>query len=220
MKFYFKEYSKDEFNGKGAVAWEYFGKIQLNKLLDFLGAKNDTKLREVLVGAFSYGEAQKGNLLIEANTIDTNIYFLISGTVKIYKLNEGNKMIGSAIGKGGLVASSRCFVEGKESDVFMECNENCRYLVSSKEILDETMAHFPEAYNDLLSSIINHALDFQKKLSSLLLLPNEQKLKILYTELSDIFNLLTLKDIASISGMKPETISRMRNKISRQKEIT
>lgn len=220
MNFFLNKYSDDTCTAHDSPAWHEFGKVQLKKLFRFLNFSISDDNLQLLVSRFSYCEKPKGTLLFKANEINTDIYFLIKGSVKIYYQYEAYQQIVSLIAPGGFIASVNSFLYQSPGSVFIETCENTRLLHIQKENFLSEQYISPQAYMHMISILMKGAIEYQTLITDLLYLKSEEKIEFLYNHFPNLFSDFGLKDISSLIGMEPETISRTRKKLSNKKLVT
>lgn len=217
MNFFLRRYSTDTHKGKDSFGWFEFGKTQLAKLYRLLSIPlNDNEL-EAFVNKYAYCEKPKGIILFSPDKINTDIYFLIDGTVKIYYQHEKYVQIVSLIAPGGIVTSVNSFLNQSPGRVYIETCERCRFLFLKKEEFVSEWFMSKQVYNLLIGGMLKSALEYQSLITDLLYLKSEEKIDFLYQKYPELFSNFALKEISSLIGMEPETLSRTRKKLANKK---
>lgn len=212
MNLFFEQYSNDKFSAGSQNNTIDFGFTQLEKLYYFLGFPRINDLQSHLRSTYEYVEFKKGELLIREGDSCNSLYYIISGSTRIFtKTDDHYEQVFLLSNEGNIATSVTSFLKNKPSDIMMETCQKTKMLVLKKErfeqIMKSDLKHF---YLHLLYSINDKSLYYQKKLTSMLYMNSKEKLDYLYNSFPGIFNSFAVKHIASLSGIKPETLSRIR----------
>lgn len=214
MNIYFKTYSGHTCKSKLKREWEQFGYEQLLNLFQFLGLKVPPSLIGLLPTLFKFTKLKKGTYVANQGEVANELHFVLSGTVKIFTEEDGKEQVAALISEGGIAVSVSSVLYGAPSISTIVTCQKCRTLCITKQGIDTLAREESEFTNNLVAALLGEALEYQKKITSLLYLQNEEKIQVIYDVLPGLFNTFALKDIASLTGMKAETISRVRKKFS------
>ena len=172
-----------------------------------------------LVAAFSsIKRVKKGEHLFSELQSATAFFYVISGSLKIYKLSsEGAEQIIHIQNAGDLVAEAIIF-EFNTYPAFCQALEDTELIRFSKTEFLTLLHHFPEISFRIMSAYSRRMRQLIEKIEDLSLHDIKARLaNYLINHYSAIDNKLivelpfTKKDLASVLGTIPETLSRTLN---------
>lgn len=213
MNFYYRNYSNDTCLSEKKADWKEFGIKQLNKLMVHLGNSHGTIPSPSLV---HYKEVHAGTKLIKQNEDGEYIYFLISGCVKGYCEFEGQETITDLLNDGNIFFN----IPGHKHTNTIETLDRCRLLEIKRADFLELLSE--ENYYEtmhIVFKIFKVKLDHCLILHSIKKASNKEKVKLLYKYYELMFHTFSIKQIALLAGMHPDTLSRERNKFFNQKAL-
>lgn len=191
--------------------------IEMTTLEKFL-AKSDLSPAsvELLHSTWSRKKTLKPReILMDFNQIDTHLYFIVSGCVRLYVISpEGEEVcLGFAYGSS-FITCFQTFIQEIPS-------QQCIEAVLDTEILAIRKADFFKLINQYqdISVWYQHSLEailtghIQRQIELLTLSP-QKRYEVFLQRSGHLINSIPLKYIASYLMMKPETLSRVRSKIS------
>lgn len=159
----------------------------------------------------SYLKSTKGTKLISEGKRHNYFYFILKGGVKSYYSKESkevcmwfafeNEAIGTITTYEGLPS--------KETIELLEDSEFIKLNIAEIKELTRTDLSISNLINDL---IIEHTLCIEERLYQLQFMNSQKRYKVLYETVPEIFQKVSLTDIASYLGMSRETLSRIRSK--------
>lgn len=176
-----------------------------------IGGKDLSVISEL----FRNQSLKKNDYLLKTNQYARNINFIRSGYLRIFALNKnGDKEITQWISAQGTFATDlSSFVFGTPSRWNIQALSDCEIYTISKEDYDKIGAHVPNwAELDKLF-IAKCFITLENRVFGQLSMTSEEKIKDLLVTNSEIFNRVPLQYIASMLGMTPETLSRVRRKM-------
>ena len=152
---------------------------------------------------------RRNTVLKEENTIDTSIYFVKKGSVKISVFQDRQEQIIRFGYDGNLIVALDSFISGKSSDYRIETLKETQVLVAEKKDFMEFVYSNPERthfYIQLLEQLVLDQLEREKDL--LLDSPKERYERVLKRS-PQLFQFVPHKFIANYLRMSPETLSRL-----------
>lgn len=168
-----------------------------------------------LINSFSeIGETKiiaKGDYLIKEGETEKNLYWVVSGAVRVFYLTEFEEHEIRLGYKDSLINSLSSFIKQTPSEFFVEALRKTTVKVISKEQL-QTIVHESneslQQYLALMEILVTQQID--REIDLLITSPAE-RLKRILDRSPNLFQEIPLKYIASYLRMKPETLSRIRN---------
>lgn len=150
---------------------------------------------------------KKGHFLTVQGEIESNLYLIEEGAVKVYyQSNSGENIIRLGY-NGSILNSLASFLNEKPSELFIEAIREIRVKILKKS---DVMAikHNTRGYTEFLEAILIQQLDRE---IDLLLDSPLQRLDRVLKRSPYLFQHVPLKYIASYLRMRPETLSRIRS---------
>jgi CRP-like cAMP-binding protein len=157
---------------------------------------------------------------------DDQLYFLLSGTVRLYKLYGDYKEATTALLKDGGVFGTLSLVEGRWQDVFAEAVTESRVAGVQKAALERVMEGNPEFAIRLFSSLSERLRQSDEVIESLLHREVSIRLATLLINLGDRFGeedgkgllvdvRLTHQDLANMIASTREAVSKVMSEFQR-----
>lgn len=162
-------------------------------------------------------EYSKGTILLRDGQISNEGFYIVKGCIRSYYLIDGEEKTTAFYIENDSVASFESYAGRKPADHFFECVEDtlCAVMEYNKEV--ELRKRFPR-YNDLCR--IETEKNFgkhQKELAKFISSSPEQRYKNLLDNRPELLNRVPQYQLASYLGMKPESLSRIRKRISEKR---
>lgn len=143
-------------------------------------------------------------------TIDTNLYFVISGSLRTYVLDEFEENIIRFGYKNNLIASLDSFINEKPSDLYIQALKKTKLKVIKKITfmnLIESSTENIKIWRILLEDLILQQMERERDI--LTYSPLERYKRVLKRS-PQLFQEIPNKYIASYLRMTPETLSRIK----------
>ena len=153
----------------------------------------------------------KGELLIKEGEIESNLYYVSSGALRVFLLTEYEEMTIRFGYEGSFINSLSSFISQKPSEFYIEAIRKTTIQIISKDKLQEIIhqdAESMEEYIALIETLVTQQIE--REIDLLTVSPSE-RLKRVLARSPNLFQQIPLKYIASYLRMTPETLSRVRN---------
>ncbi len=153
---------------------------------------------------------KRNELLKVAGQCDTNIYFIVSGSLRMYILDENEEQTIRFGYKGNLITDLEAFLTNKPSDLTIQAIKATELKVISKQKFEEYINQSNESklvWIKVLESLIFQQLERERDL--LTSSPVERYKRVLERS-PQLFQEIPNKYIASYLRMTPETLSRIK----------
>jgi CRP-like cAMP-binding protein len=156
---------------------------------------------------------------------DDQLYFLLSGTVRLYKIYGDYKEATTALLKDGGVFGKLSLVEGRWQDVFAEAVTESRVAGIQKALLERVIKSDPDFALRLFSSLSERLRQSDEVIESLLHREVSTRLATLLVNLSDRFGeedgasigvRLTHQDLANMIASTREAVSKVMSEFQRE----
>lgn len=177
----------------------------MNSIKSFIEKINEQNLWDNRI------ELNRKEYLKVKGSIDTNLYFVVSGSLRIYVLEEFEENIIRFGYKNNFIASLDSFISEKPSDLYIQAIKKTEL----KAIKKRTFMRFVESssenikiWNVILGNLILQQMERERDI--LTSSPLERYKRVL-TRSPQLFQEIPNKHIASYLRMTPETLSRIKN---------
>lgn len=152
----------------------------------------------------------RNEFLKVGNTIDTNVYFIEKGSLRIFVLDGEEERIVRFGYQGNMVVAIDSFLSGKTSDFFIQAIKKTTVHVARKADVEKFMFASEENlkwWNGVLADLVLQQLEREKDL--LTSSPAERYKRVLKRS-PQLFQQIPEKHIANYLRMTPETLSRLK----------
>lgn len=171
---------------------------------------------EILLEFWNKGKRLKSKeLLLNFNQQDSNLYFVKEGCVRLFVIDKNGEQINLGFGyENSLITCFQTFIEGKPSLMSIEAILDTELIAIAKADLMR-LIHTNSEIALWYQSMLEYTLTghIQRQVELLTLKPHE-RYSVFIKRSGHLINRIPLKYIASYLMMKPETLSRIRAKIS------
>lgn len=156
----------------------------------------------------------KNSILEVEGKIPKHLYFIVSGFVRLFHINEQGNQITTHINcPPGFITSYFHFINQTYSPDNLECITECQLLRITKNNLDSIITK-SGAFKDFSMWVFQQTTIYNDNRSKeLATLTAEERYKKLILNYPSIIQNVPIQYIASFLGMKPESLSRIRRKI-------
>ena len=173
----------------------------------------ETLFRELSVQTTAEKEVilKRHEFLKTAGSTDMNIYWIETGSLKIYILDDAEERIVRFAYPGNIIASLDSFIRETPSDFYIQALRKTRLKVIPKHTfiaLINSDISYLKIWNQLLEDLVVQQLEREKDL--LTSSPGERFRRVLKRS-PRLFQEIPEKHIANYLRMSPETLSRLKN---------
>ncbi len=162
-------------------------------------------------GIFSENRKLKRNEYLKiAGSIDTNIYFIEDGSIRIFITDENEERIIRFGYTGNILVSLDSFLSGKPSEFYIQAIKKTEIKIASKKDLYKFIQSAEENlkfWNVILEDLVLQQIEREKDL--LIYSPKERFERVLKRS-PKLFQEIPNKYIANYLRMSPETLSRLK----------
>lgn len=171
---------------------------------------------DIIMSHFEPMQLPTGEFFVDEGLICQRIGFLTKGYVRCYYQINDTEVTTMVLGKHNIVTSHTSFTLQRPSIVYIEVISDCEMLTLSYESMQELYAKIPnwerlgrliteQVYGYMESRVVDH-----------LCLSAEERYLKMEQEESKLLKDVPLRYIASMLGITPETLSRIRKKLSKE----
>jgi CRP-like cAMP-binding protein len=156
--------------------------------------------------------------LLQAGDVCKVIAFVEKGVLREYSLGEnGNEHIIQFALEGWTISDLYSFLTGESATYNIDALEDAELVLISKSAHEELLQKVPKYEIYTRMQLTGAYLAMQKRLTSMISLSLEERYGNLTSIYPNIVQRVPQHMIASYMGLKPETLSRVRRKISTSK---
>ncbi len=163
------------------------------------------------------GEYKKGSILLREGEITHKCYFVLKGCVRQYSLIDGQEKTTAFITEEQSVVSFISFTQQKPSEHYLSCVEDCILIIGSLNKEQDMYKQFPKLQSITRALMEQDFGKTQMELTNFITSSPEERYLHLLKNRPDLFQRVPLNQIASYLGMQPQSLSRIRKRISSTK---
>lgn len=158
----------------------------------------------------------KGSVLLKKGEICNKCYFILKGIIRSYYVKNEEEITTDFYMEEQVVSPS-CYGTNSPSSLFLECLEDTVAFVGTPEIESEMFKKYPEL--ETLSRIMAEKImyNYRDNFDNFKMASPEERYLNLVENKPDLVQRVPQYQIASYLGMKPESLSRIRKRISQNK---
>lgn len=168
---------------------------------------------DIIRNSFELISVNKNTILEEENKFTKHLYFINSGFVRVFYMNDGEDRTTQINCPSRFITSFQSFITGSKAYDNVETITDCELLRITKSGL-ELLTSKINKWGVFGEKIYEMALVFNEERTRdmILLTAEERYLKLMQTQ-PDIVQRVPLQYIASYIGIKPESLSRIRRQL-------
>jgi CRP-like cAMP-binding protein len=152
---------------------------------------------------------ERNEFLKVADSIDTNIYFIESGSLRVFVINEYEEQTIRFGYKGNIIVSLDSFLSGKPSDLYIQAIKKSEVKVISKAMFDEFLKS--ELNKDWwIKALTSLVLQQMEREMDILTSSPKERYERVFKRSPQLFQEVPHRYIANYLRMSPETLSRLK----------
>jgi len=155
-------------------------------------------------------QLDRNEFLTVQGAIDTNLYYIVNGSIKIYFEDEYEEQIVRLGYTGNIVAALDSYLSGKPTSLYLQALKKCELKVLPKTDFQQFLATDP-ALTLMWSQLIEQLFcqQIEREIDILTYSPKKRYERVLARS-PHLFQEIPSKYIASYLRMSPETLSRLK----------
>ena len=153
------------------------------------------------------------HLLVEGNVCNFGI-FIAEGCIRYYYLVDGVESTGNFFFENDWYSDFESFLYGKPSVLNIEALEDCTVYLAYKNDFEKLVAEYPVFHNFLRIMMERTIKGLTGRNMAMSLLSHEERYLRFIKYYPKVVERVSLKHIASYLGVKPESLSRIRTRLT------
>lgn len=176
------------------------------------------KDRLAIAGAIPVEWLKKGTILLKEGEISRTCYFVLKGCVRQYHMVDGEERTTAFFTEEQAVVSFTSYTTQTPCDHYFACVEDSLLMIGEASREKQMYENFPQLEVITRKMMQQDHGKTQDTLSSFITSsPEERYLQLLKTR-GDLFQRVPQHQLASYLGIAPESLSRLRRRLSRKKK--
>jgi CRP-like cAMP-binding protein len=169
---------------------------------------------QTLLNAHTQQEFKKGKILSKPGELVQEVHFIISGGIRMYYVKNNREYTCSFCFEGSYLGDYKSMLTSQPSRLYVEAIEDTVVYSLSKENMEELYHHSPEfiQFGKRFAEFLFTEITSRNE-SFLFETPEERYIQIM-DEYPQLIQRIPQYMLASYIGVTPETISRIRKRIS------
>ncbi len=162
---------------------------------------------------FREKQLAKGDYLLKPGQTCHTLIFIYQGVLRMFNLTEKEEITLTFGSEKNFITDLTSFIHQTPAGWYIQAETDMKLLVISREDHFAMLKKYPEwlAFDNLV--LANGFSILERRMFDHLYMSAEDRYRRLLSEQPTLFNRVPLQHIASMLGMKPETLSRLRKKI-------
>jgi CRP-like cAMP-binding protein len=171
--------------------------------------------QEVIRSYLTPKKIRKRQYLLQEGDVCKYIAFVEKGTLRSYTVDtKGVEHIFQFALEGWTIADLYSFLTGEPATYNIDALEDSELVLLTKTAQEEILKKVPEYETYMRLQLTGAYLAMQKRITSLISLPNDERYSNFMKIYPDIAQRVPQHMIASYMGLTPETLSRVRKKLT------
>lgn len=174
------------------------------------------ELEKVLSEMNLVKEYPKGFVLLKEGDLCNECFFVVEGLIRSYYLLENGEESSTDFFMEETVVSPSCYGTGEPSKHYLQCLEDTVVFAGNPQIEEEMYASYPELAS--MSRVIGEKImaEHRDDFDSYKMGSPEERYLVLVESKPQLLQRVPQYQLASYLGMKPESLSRIRKRLSRR----
>jgi len=174
--------------------------------------------QELIKNYLTVKKIRKRQYLLQEGDVCKSVAFVETGAMRLYRVNEdGSEHIVVFGLDGSFMTDLYSFLTNEPSTYNIDAIEDTELVLITRSASDELRKSSPKYQEFIFQTTSEAYIQLERRISSTISLSLEERYKELTSNYPDIIRRLPQHMIASYMGLTPETLSRVRKRISTQK---
>lgn len=172
----------------------------------------DAAQLNIIAQKFVYRQVKKGDYLLKQGRPCTQLSFIQSGQVRVYTTIEDKEVTQWIATQGYFMTDLAAFIFATPARWNLQALTDCNLYTIELKDYTELGRQLPEWHKLEKMFIAKCFIILEERVNSFLYMTAEERFNKLLQLQPDLFNSVPLQYLASMLGMTPETLSRLRKK--------
>jgi CRP-like cAMP-binding protein len=174
--------------------------------------------QELIKSYLTVKKIRKRQYLLQEGDVCKCVAFVEIGAMRLYRVNEdGSEHIVAFALDGSFMTDLFSFLTNEPSTYNIDAIEDSELVLITRSASDELRKISPKYQEFIFQATSEAYIQLERRISSTISLSLEERYKELTLKYPDIIQRLPQHMIASYMGLTPETLSRVRKRISARK---
>lgn len=190
-----------------------------NKLIEYFSRfmPLSAEETEAITASMNIQTYKEGTILLKEGQISTECYFVLEGCVRQYYVIDGEEITNNFFTEEQWVVSLKSFSQQIPADHYFACSEDTTLVVGSEQKENALYRNFPK-FETISRKVMEKGLSEQQELmASYVTDTPEQRYLNLLKSRPELIQRVPQYQLASYIGVKPESLSRIRKRLSMKK---
>ncbi|KIC95506.1 Crp/Fnr family transcriptional regulator [Flavihumibacter solisilvae] len=173
---------------------------------------------ELLYPILQYRKLKKQDFILKEGDVCRNVYFITEGFFRMYYVDhDGNEINYRFTGRNNFLVDFQSFLMQKPSHFYWQAMHDAEVLVLPYNDIHKLYAS-SQAWNNFGRLIAERVyLQLNERVEMLLFMTPEERYQHLLDTQPDLFNQVSQFHLSSYLGIKPESLSRLRKRLSKSR---
>ena len=174
--------------------------------------------QELIKNYLTVKKIRRRQYLLQEGDVCKCVAFVEKGAMRLYRVNDdGSEHIVWFSLEGAFITDLYSFLTNEPSSYNIDAIEDSELVLITRTASDELRKLSPQYQEFIFRATSEAYIQLERRISSTISLSLEERYKELTSNYPDIIQRLPQHMIASYMGLTPETLSRVRKRISTQK---
>ena len=179
------------------------------EFLDTIGLSEEEKT--IVSSKFQHKSFKAKEILLEEGENCSFIAFVLSGFLKIYKINNSGRYNVQYLAKSGdFITSISSFLNQEPTDKFIVSNTDSEVITIDKRRYDELVEELPSLGWKVLDAVIDQISNTLNERNTLISLKAKERYNYFLKSKSEFIKNIPMGDISSYLGIRQQSLSRIR----------
>jgi len=172
--------------------------------------------QRVIASEIRVDEYKKGTTLMRQGDVPTECYFILKGCIRQYSVDEsGREVTSSFYTEEQAVVILNEHLEIKSSKYTLTCLEDCVLAVGDLATINDTYRKYPQLEKMTNQMTVEIFGSVQEDFADFIASSPEERFKSLLHKRPGLIDRVPQHQLASYLGVTPESLSRIKKRISR-----
>ncbi|MGZ8504533.1 MAG: Crp/Fnr family transcriptional regulator [Chitinophagaceae bacterium] len=174
--------------------------------------------QEFIASYLMVKKLRKKQYLLQEGDICKMVAFVEKGAMRLYRVNEdGSEHIVLFSLEGSFITDLYSFLTKEVSTYNIDAIEDCELIIITNSSSEELRKRSPKYQEFIFQQTTESYIQLERRITSITSLSLEERYKELIADHPDLIQRIPQHMIASYMGLTPETLSRIRKRISHPK---